>query len=89
MITLFVLSAALQAGTTPTAAPAPATAPSPTQEAAPKLRCKRQAETGSYVRATRICHTEKEWREIERGNSLEMDRFRDRTPINSARPLGS
>lgn len=81
MIALLVVAAALQAASAPTPAPTAVTTST-------KPRCKRIAETGSYVRATRICHTEEEWRAIERGNSLEMDRLRDRTPINSQRPVG-
>ena len=82
----FLLAAALQAA--PAAAPVSATTPASTPVAAAKKRCKRQQETGSFVRATRVCHTEEEWRALERRDNIELDRMRDRTPINSQRPVG-
>ena len=55
---LFVLA---QLTAAPTAAPAAAgTAP-----AAEKKVCRRFAETGSFVRKTKICRTQAEWRQVE------------------------
>ncbi|WP_333573315.1 hypothetical protein [Sphingomonas sp.] len=56
--------------------------------AAPKVRCVRVEETGSLIRKKRICHTQGEWRLIERRDDTELNRMRDRTPINSQRPNG-
>lgn len=65
----------------PAAVPAPA--PSPTT----KLRCRRMEETGSYVRAKRVCRTDAEWRALQRREDIELDRLRNREPINQ-RNLG-
>jgi hypothetical protein len=62
----------------------PAAPPTP----APRLRCQRGEETGSYVRKKRVCRTDAEWRALERRGNVELDRLRDRTPINSQRPDG-
>ncbi len=64
-----------------------ATSPAATDPAS-KVRCVRIEETGSFVRKKRVCHTEAEWRMLERRDNTELDRMRDRTPINSQRPVG-
>jgi hypothetical protein len=40
----------------------------PAEAAGEKTRCKRIPETGSNVRAQKICRTEAEWRAIREGN---------------------
>lgn len=62
--------------------------PAATATPAPKMRCVRVEETGSYVRKKRICRTLEEWRALGRRDDMELDRMRDRTPINSQRPEG-
>ncbi|MBB3911425.1 hypothetical protein GGQ81_002059 [Sphingomonas desiccabilis] len=78
MLSLLAAALALQAS--------PPALPTPTP---PKKRCVRIEETGSYVRKQRVCRTEAEWRALERRDGAELDRLRDRTPINSHRPDGS
>ena len=49
--------------------PAPAATPSPAAAVAkPKLSCRVEEETGSYVRH-RICHTREEWAAIDAQNA--------------------
>lgn len=78
MISLLLLAAVQTA-----ASPAPASPP-----AEPKLRCRSSGETGSFVKKKRVCHTEAEWRALERRDDIELNRMRDRTPVNSQRPVG-
>ena len=55
----FVVAAALLSA--PALASAEAGKPS---DPAEKVRCKRQAETGSFAKVTKICRTEKQWRAL-------------------------
>ncbi|UYY57638.1 hypothetical protein [Sphingomonas sp. S2-65] len=75
----FLLLAAVQT----TASAAPATPPD-----APKMRCRSSFETGSNVKKKRVCHTDAEWRALDRRDDIELNRMRDRTPVNSQRPVG-
>jgi hypothetical protein len=82
MIGLFLVVSAIQA--TPAV---PASGASPVA-AAEKVRCRRVEETGSNIRGKRVCHTDAEWRALHRSNNMDLDRMRDRAPINSQRPTG-
>ncbi|MFS0773425.1 hypothetical protein [Sphingomonas sp. 1P08PE] len=78
------LSLAVQAAAPP--ATPPATAPAATAPA--KLRCRRIETTGSFARSRRVCRTDAEWRAAQGRSDLDLDRMRDRTPVNSQRPVG-
>jgi len=51
-----------------------------------RVRCKRIAETGSFVKKKRVCHTEAEWRELQEDTDRQLDAMNDAARINSMRP---
>ena len=64
------LLAALLAASGASAAPA-----TPAAADSGKVRCKRQVETGSLVKARKECHTEAEWEALRRQAREDRDRL--------------
>lgn len=68
-----VIAIALQGATAPAASQAPA----PAATGADKLICKRFAETGSFVRKTKVCRSKAEWNRLEEAAREEGGRMQN------------
>ena len=51
--------------------------PSKAEDPLDKVRCKRQTETGSLAKVTKICRTERQWRAISEGSKRETRQMLD------------
>ena len=80
---LFGLAGAAGAQQPPTAPPATAAAAADPMD---KMVCRRQAETGSLVRAKRECHTRRQWAYLDEQNQTAARNLVDDT---RSRPNGN
>jgi len=50
------------------------------------VRCKRLEQTGSFVKKTKVCHTEKEWRDFQAKVKRDLRAMDDAAKVNASRP---
>jgi hypothetical protein len=77
---------AIAALTLSSGAVAEADGTSPKTGTTEKVRCKRIGETGSLAKVTKVCRTDREWRQLREEAQREGDTLQQNARINSAAP---